>query len=531
MANALTRTAAGVVALALAASSAACTAIIDGELAARRRDAGEVEGGVASDAGRDGGGGCVSYRDSDDDGAGDPAVTTPTCPPPMGYVDNADDCDDTTELVGPGATELCNAVDDDCDGTRDDGFACEQNGTGVACVTACGSTGVGSCDATCNPTSCMPPAESCNYADDDCDGAVDQTLQALTTPQAYSTNTEPVRTWTFGGDDPLVITVYRGGAITARRFDATGAPTGTESLLYTVAIELELANFYMDFARVGENLVATLPAADAMTVQAQLFSASDFSEVGTPLVIGTASTVQACQVAADGDSILIAYVTNDGNVRLQPTDGMLVSRGAATTVATGALPPVAIEARAGSLDWWVAYTGQAGSDAHTFVQKVRPIGTIVGPAIDTASEAGTALLPDIALADDGTLAVLEARRTGSTYVLGLQTRGTDGALISDIALPGEFGFCLYFSVPYCRPASATWTGSRWLVTRLAPGMGSQETRAQVVGADGATVLEDVLVAGSMDQMRTSSAARLASGATLVTVPTPSEPLHALWGCH
>jgi hypothetical protein len=531
MAHVLTRTA-GVVVLALAASSGACTAIIDGELAARRRaDGGEADAGMGFDAGRDGGGGCVSYRDSDEDGAGDPSVTAFACPPPPGYVENADDCDDTTELVRPGATELCNAVDDDCDGTRDDDFECEQNGTGVACTTACGSTGVGSCDASCNATSCMPPPESCNYADDDCDGVVDQGVQSLSTPTSYSTTSEAVRTWTFGGEDPLVLTVYRGGAITARRFDASGAPTGTEAVIFTVALELELANFILGFARAGDRLFATLPNADGTAVEARAFSTSDFSAVGAPLTLGTPTEVQSAQIAADGDSILIAYVGNDGAVRLRATDGMLVPRGDASTVATNALPPVALATRAGSLDWWLAYTGQVGMDAHTFVQKVRPSGILVGPAIDTATSARTALLPEIALAEDGTLAVLEGRRTGSTYVLGLQTRGVDGALLSDLELPGEWGFCVYFAFPYCRPASATWTGSRWLVTRVALGMGVQETRAQVVGADGSAVLEDVLLASSMDQLRTSSAARLAGGATLVTVPTPAAPLRALWGCN
>jgi hypothetical protein len=437
--------------------------------------------------------------------------------------------------VLPGATEVCNAVDDDCDGTRDDGFECEQNGSGVACTTTCGSTGVGDCDATCMATSCMPPAETCNYADDDCDGFVDQALRTLTERAPYSANSEPARTWTFGGADPLVITVYRGGLITARRFDARGVPTGDEQTFFTIALELELANFIIDFARFGDRLVAILPTSDRMAVEARLFSTTDFSDVGSPLLLGTPSEVQATQIAADAagsGSILIAYVSMDGTVQLRATDGMLVPRGDAETVTTDTFPAIALEGREGSLDWWLAYTRQVGTEFHTFVQKVRPIGTLVGPAIDTASGARDALLPELAIADDGTIAILEARRDASSrYTLGFQVRRGDGTLVSDAELLGEWGFCLYFTFPYCRPASITWTGVDWLVTRVAAGSGTQDTRLQVVSADGAVVTDDRFIVSSMDQLRMSSAARLESGAVLVTVPTPAQPLHALWGCN
>jgi len=60
------------------------------------------------------------YEDSDDDGYGNPNVTMLSCDQPIGYVANDDDCDDTDPDVHPGAAEVCNGIDDDCDGLVDD---------------------------------------------------------------------------------------------------------------------------------------------------------------------------------------------------------------------------------------------------------------------------------------------------------------------------------------------------------------------------------------------------------------------------
>ncbi len=61
------------------------------------------------------------YLDSDADGYGDPTVSASACDAPAGHVANPDDCDDTDSGVNPGATEICNGIDDDCDGSVDVG--------------------------------------------------------------------------------------------------------------------------------------------------------------------------------------------------------------------------------------------------------------------------------------------------------------------------------------------------------------------------------------------------------------------------
>jgi RHS repeat-associated protein len=83
-------------------------------------------------------------------------------------------------VLEPGV-EACNGVDDDCDGSTDEGFA-----LGAACelgVGACAAQGQRVCDAqggvVCDAQPGVAVAERCNGLDDDCDGVVDQGLDDL----------------------------------------------------------------------------------------------------------------------------------------------------------------------------------------------------------------------------------------------------------------------------------------------------------------------------------------------------------------
>ena len=62
------------------------------------------------------------YEDVDADGYGNPDVSVFAGTPPAGYVADNSDCDDGAATTYPGATELCNGIDDNCDGTIDDGI-------------------------------------------------------------------------------------------------------------------------------------------------------------------------------------------------------------------------------------------------------------------------------------------------------------------------------------------------------------------------------------------------------------------------
>jgi Lamin Tail Domain/Putative metal-binding motif len=60
------------------------------------------------------------YQDNDGDTYGNAAVTALACSQPPGYVANSTDCNDNNAAVNPGATEICNNIDDDCDSIIDE---------------------------------------------------------------------------------------------------------------------------------------------------------------------------------------------------------------------------------------------------------------------------------------------------------------------------------------------------------------------------------------------------------------------------
>lgn len=127
------------------------------------------------------------YADDDADGFGGD-TSTDACDAPFGAVSTSDDCDDANAAVFPGAAEVCNAIDDDCDGTADDGAVDratwyiddDGDGYGDAATTSvrCDApTGyVANADDCDDADGLVHPAgiELCNLTDDDCDGTIDE---------------------------------------------------------------------------------------------------------------------------------------------------------------------------------------------------------------------------------------------------------------------------------------------------------------------------------------------------------------------
>ena len=111
-----------------------------------------------------------AYPDKDQDGRGDMhAPPVAFCAGiPSGYVPGpADDCDDTNPSIRPGAQDLCNGVDDNCDGRIDELFP----QLGSACQTADQCPGIEVCDVSGITTTCEATTTPSDwYLDGDEDG-------------------------------------------------------------------------------------------------------------------------------------------------------------------------------------------------------------------------------------------------------------------------------------------------------------------------------------------------------------------------
>lgn len=64
-------------------------------------------------------GGTLYYLDDDNDGFGDDGQVIQACTQPEGYVETAGDCDDASPQTYPQAQELCDNLDNNCDGFID----------------------------------------------------------------------------------------------------------------------------------------------------------------------------------------------------------------------------------------------------------------------------------------------------------------------------------------------------------------------------------------------------------------------------
>jgi hypothetical protein len=128
------------------------------------------------------------YRDDDGDGHGVPGDTTEGCYAPQGFSPTDDDCDDTQPFAWTDAEEVCDGIDNDCDGSFDEDLEPtrqweDADGDGYgnpdAPVLACGpGTGIADNDLDCDDTDAATSPDTIeargNQTDDDCDGYVDE---------------------------------------------------------------------------------------------------------------------------------------------------------------------------------------------------------------------------------------------------------------------------------------------------------------------------------------------------------------------
>ena len=159
-------------------------------------DAEEVCDGVDNNCngrtdGEDATGAVAWYYDGDSDGFGEDLTERFACYNPGPFVNIAGDCDDTDPNVSPSGVEVCDGVDQNCDGSIDEGvllpWYTDSDGDGYGddnlVTDACSPTDTevaagGDCDDT-DPAVNPGAAEVCDDLDNDCDASVDEDLAQI----------------------------------------------------------------------------------------------------------------------------------------------------------------------------------------------------------------------------------------------------------------------------------------------------------------------------------------------------------------
>jgi hypothetical protein len=123
------------------------------------------------------------YLDRDGDGhAGRAEMGVMACAAPSPrHVRVNDDCDDTDPLVAPSAPEVCDGAmrDENCNGMQNEGCDCAPVGVSRMCCEGrgsqtCTTSPTGATWSACSATS---TTEVCDNVDNDCDGATDEGLR------------------------------------------------------------------------------------------------------------------------------------------------------------------------------------------------------------------------------------------------------------------------------------------------------------------------------------------------------------------
>ncbi len=131
------------------------------------------------------------FADFDADGHGYVGWTVEDCVQPVGFASTSDDCDDDNSAAYPGATEVCDEADNNCDGTVDEGVSVtwyldgdgDDHGrstvTSDECVRPAGYVAASDdCDDT-DSAAYPGNTEVCDKVDNNCDGSIDEGVTAL----------------------------------------------------------------------------------------------------------------------------------------------------------------------------------------------------------------------------------------------------------------------------------------------------------------------------------------------------------------
>lgn len=268
------------------------------------------------------------------------------------------------------------------------------DGDVASCTTTCGSTGAGSCMPTCElapAEMCTPPVETCTFADDDCDGLIDEevrlplALRTVRTERSHGLRIVPAGTG-------FIAAYHLIGNVWLQRLGPDGALLGDP---------VEAASGVVDFDVVESDGTLAVVWVNAGRIFGTLLAAGDLSVVTPQTLLSNPGPAT--------DRVRINYEAARGSLLVVYEIGGVLAAVAVTTPALGDAP---LFANIISIDVTRRFGATArGTPAYVFFTtegdgllrgaRLNDDGTDAGPTVAITTGAGIDRDPAVARVGEG----------------------------------------------------------------------------------------------------------------------------------